>query len=189
MKWCPHNSSVHLTWYIVTIIFCTLHLSYYFYKWPFFFQDFILDGGEKRERNITSMCGCLSRGPHWGLACNPGMCPDREQNQQHFGSQPKLNLLSYTSQGWPLYILNTFPLLPSNLTIISFFSVSLSLFLFCLFIYLMTFHSNSALMLLDHHKIYSDKVSALLGLHDFLTLHRCFCTPNNNKSFIKCLCG
>ena len=45
------------------------------------------------------MCGCLSCGPQWGLACNPGMCPDWESNQQPFGSQPTLNPLSYSSQG------------------------------------------------------------------------------------------
>ena len=33
------------------------------------------------------------------LACNPGICPDWESNQQPFGLQPALNPLSYTSQG------------------------------------------------------------------------------------------
>ena len=35
----------------------------------------------------TSGCGCLSHTPHWGLACNPVMCPDWELNQGPFGSQ------------------------------------------------------------------------------------------------------
>ena len=47
-----------------------------------------LERGEGRERQReTSMCGCFSRAPYWGLAHNPGMCPDWESNQQHFGSQ------------------------------------------------------------------------------------------------------
>ena len=37
--------------------------------------------------------------PTEDLARNPGMCPDWESNPQPFGSQPTLNLLSYTSQG------------------------------------------------------------------------------------------
>ena len=37
--------------------------------------------------------------PTGDLAHNPGMCPDWELNQRPFGSQPTLNLLSYTSQG------------------------------------------------------------------------------------------
>ena len=35
--------------------------------------------------------------PAGGLACNPGMCPDWESNQQPFGFQPALNPLSHTS--------------------------------------------------------------------------------------------
>ena len=31
------------------------------------------------------MCACLSHVPYW--ACNSGMCPDRELNQQPFGLQ------------------------------------------------------------------------------------------------------
>ena len=42
-----------------------------------------------------------SRTPLTGnLACNPGMCPDWESNQQPFGLQPAFNPLSYTSQGY-----------------------------------------------------------------------------------------
>ena len=33
------------------------------------------------------MCGCLSRAPTGDLACNPGMCPDREPNQQPLALQ------------------------------------------------------------------------------------------------------
>ena len=33
------------------------------------------------------MCGCLLHTPQWGLALNPGMCPDGEPNLIPFGSQ------------------------------------------------------------------------------------------------------
>ena len=36
------------------------------------------------------MCGVLSHPPTGDLACNPGMCPDWESNQQLFGSQVSL---------------------------------------------------------------------------------------------------
>ena len=36
--------------------------------------------------------------PTRDLACNPGMCPNRESNQQPFCSQATLNPLSHTSQ-------------------------------------------------------------------------------------------
>ena len=54
-------------------------------------------GGRKRGRE-TSVCGCLSHGPFGDLACNPGMCPAWESNQQPFSSRAALNPLSYTSQ-------------------------------------------------------------------------------------------
>ena len=68
------------------------------------FPDFLSyrqgKGGRKRGRE-TSICGCLSRGPHWPLswptAHNPGMCPDWESNQQP--SDLQLNPLSYRCQG------------------------------------------------------------------------------------------
>ncbi|KAF6088257.1 hypothetical protein HJG60_008113 [Phyllostomus discolor] len=44
-------------------------------------------GGRNRGRE-TSMCGCLSHAsPPRGPACNPGLHPDWELNQQPFGSQ------------------------------------------------------------------------------------------------------
>ena len=43
-------------------------------------------GGRKRGRE-TSICCCLSCPPTGDLACNTGMCPDQESNQQPFGSQ------------------------------------------------------------------------------------------------------
>ena len=50
--------------------------------------------GEKHQWMVASHVALTG-----ALACNPGMCPDWESNQQPFGSQPVLNPLSYTSQG------------------------------------------------------------------------------------------
>ena len=44
------------------------------------------EGRRKRGRE-TSMYGCLLLTLTGDLACNPGMCPDWELNQQPFGSQ------------------------------------------------------------------------------------------------------
>ena len=41
--------------------------------------------------------------PTGDLACNPGICPDWESNQQPFGSQPALNPLNYASRGYIAY--------------------------------------------------------------------------------------
>ena len=44
-------------------------------------------GGRERGRE-TSMCGCFSRIPYWGLGPQPRPCvPDWESDQGHFGSQ------------------------------------------------------------------------------------------------------
>ena len=50
--------------------------------------------GEKHQWMVASHVALTG-----ALACNPGMCPDWESNQQPFGSQPVFNPLSYTSQG------------------------------------------------------------------------------------------
>ena len=66
-------------------------LNIWFLKKFFFKILFILDRaeGRKKEREKTSMCGCLFCTPYWGpyLAHNPGMCPDWESNQRPFGLQ------------------------------------------------------------------------------------------------------
>ena len=56
--------------------------------------------GGRRSRRETSMCGASHVAPTGDLACNPSMCPDCELNRPPFGSQPALNLQTYTSQGW-----------------------------------------------------------------------------------------
>ena len=74
-----------------------------------FCKDFIYlflergKGGRKRGRE-TSMCGYLSRGPHWGPGLQPRHAPS-------LGIKPAtlwfpthmLNLLTYTSQGCMLH--------------------------------------------------------------------------------------
>ena len=72
----------------------------------FFLKDFIylfLEGGERREkereRNISVRLRLMCPIPG-NLASNPGMCPDWESTQWPFGSQPTLNPLTYTSQGY-----------------------------------------------------------------------------------------
>ena len=65
------------------------------------FMYLFLERGEGREkegeRNINVVAFHVA--PTGDPACNPGMCPDWESNQQPFVSQPALNPLSYTSQG------------------------------------------------------------------------------------------
>ena len=54
------------------------------------FKDYFLERGEGREKererhiNVWLPLPCPPLGD---LACNPGLCPDRELNQQPFGSQ------------------------------------------------------------------------------------------------------
>ena len=50
--------------------------------------------GEKHECVVASHTA-LNR----DLACNPGMCPDWELNQQPLVRRPTFNPLSHTSQG------------------------------------------------------------------------------------------
>ena len=51
-------------------------LNTFFYFWIFFFKDFIyfLERRGERKRE-TSMCGCLSRAPHWGPGPQPRHMP------------------------------------------------------------------------------------------------------------------
>ena len=76
----------------------------------FFFKDFMYLFLE-RGREI-SVHGCLSRGPHWDLACNPGMCPDWESNRRPLGSQPVFSPLSCTSPGLELLLFLQFDCRP-----------------------------------------------------------------------------
>ena len=66
-----------------------------------------LDRGEgwEKERQEDHHCVVASHvAPTGDLACNLGMCPDWESNQQTFGSWPALNPLSYTNQGSSLLL-------------------------------------------------------------------------------------
>ena len=55
--------------------------------------------GEKHQYVVASHVV-----PTGDLARNPGMCPDWALNQRPLGSQPALNLLSYTSQGTLIFL-------------------------------------------------------------------------------------
>ena len=68
-----------------------------------FFKKILLSfregkGGRKKGREILNVVAShmILTGD---LTCNPGMCPNRELNQQPCGLQPTPNPLSYTSQG------------------------------------------------------------------------------------------
>ena len=61
---------------------------YFFLLFKILFIQFQRKGkGERKRGRKTSMCGCLSHNPHWGLAHNPSICPDWESNWQPFDSQ------------------------------------------------------------------------------------------------------
>ena len=53
-------------------------------------------GREGEKHHCVVATHMVPTGP---LACNPGMCPDWESNQQPFGSQPMLNPWTHASQG------------------------------------------------------------------------------------------
>ena len=61
------------------------------YNQMLFFKDFIhlfLERGKGGRKRGKHQCVVASHTPPTGdLACNPGMCPDWESNQQPFGSQ------------------------------------------------------------------------------------------------------
>ena len=65
-----------------------------------FLKDVIylfLERGEGKEREGEKHQCVIA--PYWGLASDPGMCPDWELNCRLFGSQPMLSPLSHSSQG------------------------------------------------------------------------------------------
>ena len=63
----------------------------------FIFRDSGREGEREEEKYQCVVASCT---PHAeDLACNPGMCPDWESNQQPYGFQSALKPLSYTSQG------------------------------------------------------------------------------------------
>ena len=65
-------------------------------------------GREGEREGEKHQCLVATHAPPTGdLAHNPGMCSDRESNQQPFGCQLALNPLSHTSQGWFYYFFNT----------------------------------------------------------------------------------
>ena len=71
------------------VVFLSLQILFIY-----FFRERGREGEREGEKH---QCVVAPHAPSGDLAPNPGMCPDWESNQQHFGSQPMLNPLSYTS--------------------------------------------------------------------------------------------
>ena len=61
--------------------------------------------GEREKHQCVVASHMASTGD---IAHNPGMCPDWESNQRHFGSQLVLKPLSYTSQDFFFFFLKHF---------------------------------------------------------------------------------
>ena len=77
------------------------------------FHLFILERGKGKEKEGEKhQCVVASHMPPTGdPACNPRICLDwelnwRSQFTEHFGSQPVLSPLSYTSQGYSMVLVN-----------------------------------------------------------------------------------
>ena len=81
------------------------------YDFDLFLKEFYLctsregKGGRKRGRE-TSMCGCLSCAPYWGLDTSQACALDWELNWQLFGSQAGIQSTELHSQGMLLIFLN-----------------------------------------------------------------------------------
>ena len=84
----------------LSILFGSCNHIGFFKKYFIYLFNFRERGREGEREGEKLQCVVASyMAPTEDLARNPGMCPDWELNQQHFGSQPVLNPLSYTSQG------------------------------------------------------------------------------------------
>ena len=62
----------------------------------FIFREKGMEGVREGEKHHCVVASCVSS--TGDLACNPGMCPDWVSNRRPFGSQPKVNPLSYSIQ-------------------------------------------------------------------------------------------
>ena len=70
-----------------------------------FFKDFIYVFLEKGRERGKYQCVVASCAPTTGdLTCNPGMCPDWESNQQHFGSQASIQSAESHQPGLEFYL-------------------------------------------------------------------------------------
>ena len=77
--------------YIFLMLYFNSFITFFLFQKFFIFKDFIylfLEREEGEREGEKHQCVVASRmTPHLGLACNPGMCPNRELNQQPFGLQ------------------------------------------------------------------------------------------------------
>ena len=89
LKWVSCGQYTCESWFLSILTLC-LSIGA-FSSWTFFFKDFILflDRGRGAEREGEKhQCVVASWAPPTrDLACNPGMYPDWESNQQPFSSQ------------------------------------------------------------------------------------------------------
>ena len=85
----------------VTLFYYFLTTKYFsFFKKILYIYLFLERGEGKEKEKETSVCGCLSHAPSTeDLACNPGMCPEWESNQQLFGSQARAQFPELHQQG------------------------------------------------------------------------------------------
>ena len=77
-----------------------MFMPFYFFNKKFYLFIFRQRGREGERKGEKHQCVVASHSPTTGdLVHNPSTCPDWESNQQPFGSQSMLNLLSHTSKG------------------------------------------------------------------------------------------
>ena len=117
--WVVHISSLASPFPILFLtspcLFCTYNLCFFLFKriYVFIFRERGREGEREGEQE-TSMCGCLSLGPHWEPGPQPRHVPwlGIEPTTTLF-RRPALNPVSYTSQGY-LYFLFPVPFPPSS---------------------------------------------------------------------------
>ena len=80
-------------------------LTYFFLRfYVFIFRERGREGEREREKH---KCVVASHAfPTGDLACNPGMCPDRESNRQPFGSQARAQSTELGQPGLNLFFFN-----------------------------------------------------------------------------------
>ena len=93
-----HPSDTRHSYYNVIDDILPLFLMFFLKKilFLFIFRERGREGQQEGEKHQCMVVSPVS--PTGDLAHNSGMCLDWELNWRHFGSQPMLNPLSYTSQ-------------------------------------------------------------------------------------------
>ena len=87
MPCCAHTTDIKTNYfkshyYLIEEFVFTLPFIYFFKDFIYLFLEMAREGEREREKH---QCVVASHAPSTGdLACNPGMCPDRESNQRPF---------------------------------------------------------------------------------------------------------